>query len=90
MNPNQFMHQKQIVVFRDHMYVVDGFGTFRGHPGQFWIVLEDLDHPLHMFGLGRPFETIRNLILMHELIRNRCISGSAHYFIFLAKCFISS
>ena len=67
MNPNQFMHQKQIVVFRDHMYVVDGFRTFRGHPGQHWanfgwswktltihctcLVLEDLSRPSEIWFL---------------------------------------
>ena len=44
-----------------------------------------LEHPpnqniyyVNMDGLGRPSETIQNLILMHKLIRIRSVSGSTY------------
>ena len=34
------------------------------------------DHPPCMYGLGRPFEIIENLILIHKLIQYRRVSDS--------------
>ena len=71
MNPKNFMHPKQIldglgksseIIHSDTIQtsVEYDFGWCRQ---VFWY------HPPAMYGLGRPSETIPNLILMHKLIR---------------------
>ena len=77
MNPNQFMHQNQILDglgrSSDIIYInilnilICGWSrkTFAEHLPR--MVKDDL---------GRSSETIQNLILMHNLIRNLSVSGS--------------
>ena len=75
MNPNQFMHQNQIL---------DGLKRSSKTIRTQWMVFEDLrrlsEPALNQIldGLWRPFRTIQNLILMHKLIRNRRGSDSTN------------